>query len=280
MLTVVRWVHLRLGWHAETSKWPSFARLCVAWSHGCALHRAFQTANASPDSIEKWFANNSQELVADRFILANGLAHDAANPTELRIRTLILRGIASACAGLGDDQIHESGVQQKLPLIIGDKSFADHLDIWADRSLGGNLLGSYLADIADEKLKRAVGDAAFDKHFRAQPRPITEHALDESLKNPRDLVSMFMLNCVVGDWPLCDDQRVKVPKCWQNLTSSSISKPRRMSADNSFCSPASLLPVQPTQSKQTKCGRNASALPHAWQQPIQQSEKSAHFTDT
>jgi hypothetical protein len=154
MLTVVRWVHLRLGWHAETSKWPAFARLCVAWSHGCALHRAFQTANASPDSIEKWFTNNSQELVADRFILANGLAHDAANPTELRIRTLILRGIASACAGLGDDQIHESGVQQKLPLIIGDKSFADHLDIWADRSLGGNLLGSYLADIADEKLKR------------------------------------------------------------------------------------------------------------------------------
>ncbi|HVU26858.1 MAG TPA: restriction endonuclease [Verrucomicrobiae bacterium] len=217
MLTVVRWVHLRLGWHAETSKWPAFARLCVVWSHGCALHRAFQTANASPDGIEKWFANNSQELVADRFILTNGQAHDAANPTDLRIRTLILKGVASACADLNDDQIRESSVQQKLPQIIGDKSFADHLDIWADRSLGGNLLGSYLSDLADEKLKRAVGDVAFDKHFRLQPRPITEHSLDELLKNPRDLESMFMLNCVVGDRPLYQDQRVKIPKVLAEL---------------------------------------------------------------
>jgi len=33
---------------------------------------------------------------------------------------------------LNDDQICESGVQQKLSLLIGDKSFADYLDIWAD----------------------------------------------------------------------------------------------------------------------------------------------------
>jgi len=81
-----------------------------------------------------------------------------------------------AYAGLNDDQICESGVQQKLSLLIGDKSFADYLDIWADRSLGGNLLGSYLADLADGKLKRAVGDEAFDRHFRLQPRPIAEQA--------------------------------------------------------------------------------------------------------
>lgn len=217
MLTVVRWVHLRLGWHEEASKWPAFTRLCVAWSHGCALHRAFQTANASPDGIEKWFANNSQELFADRFTLANGLTHDAANPIELRICTLILKGVASACAGLGDDQIRESGVQQRLPMIVGDKSFADHLDIWADRSLGGNLLGSYLADLADEKVKHAVGDAAFDQRFRLQPRPIAEHALDTLLKNARDLESMFLLNCVVGDRPLYQDLRAKIPKVLAEL---------------------------------------------------------------
>ena len=217
MLTVVRWVHLRLGWHFETSKWSAFTRLCVAWSHGCALHRAFQTAGAAPKGIEKWFANNSQELVADRFILTNGLAHDAANPTELRICTLILKGVASACADFGADQIHESGVEQKLPLLIGDKSFADHLDVWADRSLGGNLLGSYLADLADEKLKRVVGDAVFDQQFQLQPRPIAENALDALLKNPRDLNSMFILNCVVGDRPLYEDLRVNIPKVLAEL---------------------------------------------------------------
>lgn len=217
MLTVVRWVHLRLGWHEETSKWPAFIRLCVAWSHGCTLYRAFQTANASPDGVKKWFENNSQELVADRFILANELAHDAANPTELRICTLILKGVASANAGLNDDQICESGVQQKLSLLIGDKSFADYLDIWADRSLGGNLLGSYLADLADGKLKRAVGDEAFDQHFRLQPRPIAEQALDELQKNPGDLHSMFMLNCVVGNRPIYEDLRVKIPNVLTEL---------------------------------------------------------------
>ena len=217
MLKVVRWVHLRLGWHIETSKWPAFTRLCVAWSHGCALHHAFQSANASPDGIEKWFANNSQELFADRFILTDGLAHDAANPTELRIRTLIVKGVASACAGLDDDQNRESDVQQKLSLLFSDKLFADHLDIWADRSLGENLLGSYLSDLADEKLKRAVGEAAFDQRFRLQPRLIAENALDELQTNPRDFQSMFMLNCVVGDRPLYKDLRVKVPKVLAEL---------------------------------------------------------------
>jgi hypothetical protein len=212
MLAVVRWVHLRLGWHAEASKWSAFARLCVAWSHGCALHHAFQSANASPDSLEKWFASNSQELFADRFTCADGLAHDAANPTELRMGTWILKGVASACAGLNEDQIRESGVQERLPLVIGKKSFLDNLDIWADRSLGSNLLGSYLADSADDKLKRAVGEAAFDQQFRLQPKPIAEYALDTLLNNPRDLQSMFLLNSMVCDRPIYADLRVKLSK--------------------------------------------------------------------
>jgi hypothetical protein len=179
--------------------------------------RFYRKKFAPPDGVEKWFANNSQELVADSFNLANGLAHDAANPTELRICTLILKGVASACADLCDDQIQESAVQQVLPRLVGDKSLMDLLDIWADRSLGGNLLGSYLSNLADEQLRRAVGDTVFDQQFRLQPRPIAEHALDELLNNPLDINSMFMLNCVVGNRPLYEDLRVKIPDVLSKL---------------------------------------------------------------
>jgi hypothetical protein len=209
-LAIVRWVHLRLGWHAEASSWPAFTRLCVAWSHGGVLYRAFQTANARSGSVETWFRNNSQELFADRFVLVNGLANDAANPVELRECTLILKGIVAACAKLSDDGIAESGVQQNLLHLFEARSFVDFLDIWEDRSLGGNLLGSYLADGSDEKLKRVVGEAAFDQSFRVQPRPITEQALDALLKDPRDINSMLLLNCVVADRPIYDDLRGKV----------------------------------------------------------------------
>lgn len=211
MLTVVRWVHLRLGWHEETSKWPAFTRLCVAWSHGCALHRAFQTANATPEGIEKWFGNNSQELFADRFILANELIYDAANPTQLRICTLVLKGVASACANLDDNQIRDLSLQEKLSGIIGDKAFADHFDTWVDRTLGGNLLGSYLTDLPDEKLKRAVGDAAFDQHFPFQPRLVAEHYLEALMQTPHNIESLLLLNCVVGDRPFYEDLRAKIP---------------------------------------------------------------------
>jgi len=44
MLTVVRWVHLRLGWHEETSKWPAFIRLVWLGGHGCTLYRAFSNS--------------------------------------------------------------------------------------------------------------------------------------------------------------------------------------------------------------------------------------------
>lgn len=238
MLAVVRWVHLRLGWHAEASRWPIFTRLCVAWSHGCALYRAFQTANARPDSVETWFKNNSQELFADRFTLVTGLAHDAANPVELRERTLILMGIVSACANLSEDRLAESGVQQDLLHLFEGKSLVDFHDVWVDRSLGGNLLGGYLAERSDEKLKRVVGEAAFNQSFRVEPRPIAEQALDALAENPRDLNSMFLLNCVVADRPIYDDLRAKVAKmlaaldvvgffqtspdtCWQYLTFTS-----------------------------------------------------------
>lgn len=212
MLAVVRWVHLRLGWHAEASKWPAFVRLCVAWSHGCALHRAFQTANASPDGIKEWFANNSQELSSDSFSLGDGIAHDAANPTSLRICTFLLKGVASACGGLDDDQVRDSGVQQKLPEIINKESSADHLDLWADRSLGGNLLGSYLANVADDKLRRAAGDIIFDERIRLQPRPVVEQALDELLKCPYDARSGALLIFIVGDRPMYEELRKIIPE--------------------------------------------------------------------
>lgn len=211
MLTVVRWVHLRLGWHEETSKWPAFTRLCVAWSHGCALHRAFQTANATTEGMEKWFGNNSQELFADRFILENGLTHDAANPTQLRICTLVLKGVASACANLDDNQIRDLSLQEKLSGIIGDKSFADQFDAWVDRTLGGNLLGSYLADLPDEKLRRAIGDTTFDQYFPFQPRLIAAHYLETLTQTPHNIESLLLLNCVVGDRPFYEDLRVKIP---------------------------------------------------------------------
>jgi len=210
LLTVVRWVHLRLGWHVEASKWPPFARLCVAWSHGCAMYRAFQTAKAGPASVEKWFSANSQELFADRFTLTNGLAHEAANPADLKASTLILRGIASACSSLTDDQILELESHQKLPSLFEDRPFADLLDLWADRSLGSNLLASYLADGADEKLRRVVGDTAFAERFQVQPRSIAEQALGTLANNPGDLNSMFLLNCVIGDRPIYENLRTAV----------------------------------------------------------------------
>jgi hypothetical protein len=211
MLTVVRWVHLRLGWHEEASKWSAFTRLCVAWSHGCGLHRAFQTANATPEGIEKWFANNSQEFFADRFILTNPITHDAANPVQLRICTLVLKGVASACGNLDDNQIRDLSLQQTLSGIIGAKAFADQFDVWIDRTLGGNLLGSYLADLPDSKLKRAIGDAACDQYFPFQPRQIAEHYLGTLEQTPDNVESLLLLNSVVGDRPFYEDLRGKIP---------------------------------------------------------------------
>jgi len=53
--------------------------------------------------------------------------------------------------------------------------------------------------------------------FELQPRPIAEQALDELQKNPRDLHSMFMLNCVVGNRPIYEDLRVKIPNVLTEL---------------------------------------------------------------
>jgi hypothetical protein len=217
MLAAVRWAHLRLGWDAETSKWPAFARLCLAWSHGCALHRAFHRGNGSPASIEDWFVNNAHELFADFFNQAEGAAHDAANPIHLRFSTLLLKGITSACASLNDDQIRELNVQQNLPLVIDQGSFTDLLDMWADRSLGGNLLRSFLAEVPDEKLQRAVGAAAFNGSFRLQPQPIAEQALEALSKNPRDLEHSFLLNCIVGERPIYETLRAKVPAALRDI---------------------------------------------------------------
>jgi hypothetical protein len=211
MLTVVRWVHLRLGWHAEASKWPAFVRLCAAWSYGCTLHQAFQTTNASPDSIKKWFANNSLELFSDSFYLGDGIAHDAANPISLRFCTLYLKGIAVACGRLDDDQINSLGVQQQLPEMINKQAFVEHLDLWADRSLGENLLGSYLANVADDNLRRVVGDVTFNERIRLQPRPVVEQALSELLKNPHDVNNAALLSVIVGDRPMHEEFRKTIP---------------------------------------------------------------------
>jgi hypothetical protein len=207
MLAVVRWAYLRLGWHAETSKWPAFTRLCVAWSHGCALYRAFQPVS-EPVSVQKWFSDNAQELFADHFSSAAGVA-DSANPIQLRICTLILKGAASLCAGLNDDQIRDLGIQEKLPPIVAENSHADHLGIWEDRALGGNLLKSYLGDLVDQRTQRVVGEVVFNERFRIQPHDVAEYAAGELLKNPRDLEAMALLTSVVGDRPIYENLRVK-----------------------------------------------------------------------
>jgi hypothetical protein len=217
MLAAVRWAHLRLGWDAETSKWSAFARLCVAWSHGCAIYRAFQLGNGSPASVEAWFVNNSHELFADLFNHAEAAAHDAANPIHLRSSTLLLKGITSACASLNWDQIRELNVQQKLPLVINERSYTDILDMWADRSLGGNLLRSFLADLPDERLQRAVGDASFNKMFRLQPQAVAEQALEALSKTPQDLKPWFLLNCIVGDRPMYETLRAKISPALRNI---------------------------------------------------------------
>jgi hypothetical protein len=210
MLATVLWAHLRLGWHDEMSRWPSFARMCVAWSHGTMVHRAFQAAGGSAEYVTTWFGNNSQELFADRFIKANGVCHDAANPNGLRIGTLLLKGVAFACRGLTDQQLQESGVLEKLPLVVDRESVLDNLDIWTDRSLGGNLLGSYLADLPGEDWKRVIGEAASKERFQIDGKAIAKDALDVLLEKPDDPGSIFSLSCVVGDRPMYEELRPKL----------------------------------------------------------------------
>lgn len=216
MLSVVRWVHLRLGWHERTSKWPAFIRLCVAWSHGCALHRAFQTAGARHESVVRWFAGNSQEVFAERFTSTDSVASDASNPEQLKESTLILKGVVAACGSLSDGTISDLALQQKLASLMETRSFLDHIDLWLDRSTSVNLMGSYLAQTADEDLKRVVGDAAFAQRFRIEPQPLAEHALETLLSNPCDEESMRML-LIIGDRPMYDPLRVKVSKVLLNV---------------------------------------------------------------
>jgi hypothetical protein len=198
MLAAVRWAHLRLGWHPESRGWPSFVKLCVAWAHGCDTHKSFQWSGANPSTTETWFQENSQEFFAESFSNKDGIWLDAANPRRLKIATIILKGLASASRLLSAQQIDMVGLPQLLGPWIDSAALEDLSDVWADRSIGGNALCSFLAAVPDENLKHIVGELPFEARLGLVHRPSVEAALKVLLQNPDDGPSRNLLHFILA----------------------------------------------------------------------------------
>jgi hypothetical protein len=212
MLAAVRWSQVRLGWHPATSHWPPFVRMCLSWSHGCAVHRAFQIGKASPESVRNWFKINSQELLADYFDRHTGIIHDAANPATLKYPTLLIKGLVAACGDLSDLHLKELGIADLMSGFIGGTEMQRLADMWADRTLGGNFLGTFLSSLPDDKLRRTVGETTFNERLRLQPQDLAKLALEALRTNPNDATNRKLLQIIIAERPIYAEVRDVLPE--------------------------------------------------------------------
>lgn len=199
-LAVLKWVHLRLGWHQEALDWPIHLKLRVAWLHASSLYRSFCITRIDPKFVEDWFSNNSREFSRDDLSMNWQMCADAATPPNVFPFPLVLRGMAYCLADAAEDSPLVVAARESLARFVSASAgrFNSTYPLLRKLELCSNVLESFLGENAAEMMVSLLGVESYKALFCA-PETALEGAINAISLDPQNFSTWVQIDSILGD---------------------------------------------------------------------------------